>query len=108
MNLLLCYTKQLGLKNFKLDADIRASILTINRPAFNELKNDIADGKIGALVTADVSRISRDRLTTQKLVLELRKAGIELYLGYGSDALSSSNVRRIMRAIFLNEGGDLE
>ena len=60
--ILIKYAKDNDLEPFKVYVDDGYSGLNFDRPGFQEMLDDIALGKIGTVVTKDLSRLGRDHL----------------------------------------------
>ena len=58
------YAKDNILNIYKIYVDDGYSGLNFNRPAFNEMLNDIESGKIKMVVTKELSRLGRDYIQT--------------------------------------------
>ena len=60
--MLIQYAKEHGLVPFELYVDDGYSGLNFERPGFQKMMDDIVAGKIGTVVTKDLSRLGRDHL----------------------------------------------
>ena len=64
------YAKTMGLTIDKEYIDDGYSGITFNRPAFEDLTDDINTGLIGTIITKDMSRLGRDFLETAYYISE--------------------------------------
>ena len=58
------YAKQQGLLNTEFYIDDGYSGTNYDRPDFKRMENDIETGKVGTVITKDLSRLGRDYLKT--------------------------------------------
>lgn len=66
-----------GYDNLEFYIDNGESGLDFKRPAFFRLETDIQAGKIGKVISSDISRIGRDTIGVAKWIDGLRKYNIE-------------------------------
>ena len=78
------FATELGYASPTIYADNGASALTFNRPAFSAMNDDIAAGKIGAVVVLSSSRIGRNSIETLAWMDKIRKKGVVLKAWDGS------------------------
>jgi DNA invertase Pin-like site-specific DNA recombinase len=57
------YAKENGMVPTEFYVDDGYSGLGFDRPGFNQMLDDIADGKVGTVISKDLSRLGRDHLT---------------------------------------------
>jgi DNA invertase Pin-like site-specific DNA recombinase len=58
--------------------DNGVSGMTLDRPAFTQLRNDIRTGKIDVVFVKDTSRIGRDMILTLQWLDEMRTQGVRV------------------------------
>lgn len=95
---LLGYAKKQGIENIEVYSDHGYSGINLNRPAFQRLLFDIESGKIGKVITSDVSRISRDYIQTHKFIEFLEKNSVSFEIPDGSHKI----VKQLNPAVFIN------
>jgi len=106
MQKLLCYANGNGIDSFTLYADIGASGLTLDRPAFNTLKADIEAGRVGKVIFADVARVARDYILVDKFFEWAQARGVEI-ISIMDGAITSpplSDITALLRSL-LKGGG---
>jgi len=72
------YAAELGYINPIVYTDNGASGLTYDRPAFSAMNDDIAAGKIDAVIVQSISRIGRSLIETQSWIDRTKRKGITL------------------------------
>ena len=78
-NSLLRYAKELGLTDLQIYQDNGFGGLNADRPALRRLTSDIASGEIGAVLTADISRVYSDAFKMRGFVKNIKDNGVEIY-----------------------------
>lgn len=63
----------------KIYYDFGVSGFRENRPAFQEMMQDVRDGKIDLIITKSVSRFARNTVTFLKAVRELKELGVGIF-----------------------------
>jgi len=67
-NILLKYAEDNGFKNTQFYVDDGFSGTTFDRPDFTRMIADMENGKIGIIITKDLSRLGRDYLKTGQYI----------------------------------------
>ena len=79
-------------------SDNGESGLTLDRPAFTRLHNDILAGKIKVVFVVSISRIGRDIYTTFKWLDEIQALGVKV-ISRNGDIESSVELSSLLRKI---------
>jgi site-specific DNA recombinase len=87
------YCKENSIKIFKHYSDNNQSSNSLNRPALNELMQDLEAGKIDKIIVTDISRLSRAMLNVARIIsLHIEASGAKLItLDYGEYRLDDYN-----------------
>jgi len=75
---LLRYAGERGYTSLRVYEDNGHSGLTLKRPAFARLEQDIRDGKIERILTECISRLGRNTVDVMKWLKWLRGQGVEI------------------------------
>jgi len=73
-----------GYETFKIYSDDGYSGLNLDRPAFAEMEEDMAAGKIDTIIVSCVDRIARDFILRENWISKLKLKGICLIAADGS------------------------
>ena len=70
------YAKQQGYDDVAVYSDNGFSGIRFDRPAFIQMKNDIAAGEIGTIISKDISRIGRGYLEVFAWLDKMKRSGV--------------------------------
>jgi DNA invertase Pin-like site-specific DNA recombinase len=98
---MLAYAKELGYKNITVYSDNGYSGSNFNRPAFMRMESDIVAGKIGLVISKNITCIGRDMIGTVNWIDKIERSGIPfLSVSDGAMGSSISNIRSLVRQIY--------
>ena len=101
-NILKKYAMDNGFHNTKFYVDDGVSGTTFERDGFKAMMSDIEDGKIGIIITKDLSRLGRDYLKTGELI-EMTFPDYDvryIAVNNGVDTFKSENELMVFKNIF--------
>ena len=103
-SMLLRYTQDNGFSNPQFYVDDGVSGTTFERDGFKTMMNDIEAGKVGIVITKDLSRLGRDYLKTGEYIEIIFPDYDVRYIAVsdGVDTFRSENEMMIFRNVFKN------
>lgn len=101
-NILLKYAQEHGFKNTQFYIDDGFSGTNFNRPDFIRMMNDVKSGKIGTIITKDLSRFGRDYLMTGQYIEIILPDNDVRYIAINDnvDTFKSENEMMIFKNVF--------
>ena len=101
-SILLDYAKKNGFRNIEIYVDDGWSGTNFNRPDFQRLVRDMQDGKIGTVITKDLSRLGRDYLMTGQYIEMIFPEFNVRYIAVNDnvDTLKADNEMMVFRNVF--------
>ena len=96
------YAKSNGFRNIEIYVDDGWSGTNFNRPDFQRMVMDMEDGKIGTIITKDLSRLGRDYLMTGQYIEMVFPNYNVRYIAINDnvDTLKSENEMMVFRNVF--------
>ena len=100
--MLMDYAKANGFRNIEIYVDDGWSGTNFNRPDFQRMIKDMEDGKIGTIITKDLSRLGREYLKTGELIeMTFPDFGVRyIAVNDNVDTAKSENEMMIFRNVF--------
>jgi DNA invertase Pin-like site-specific DNA recombinase len=100
--MLMDYAKKNGFRNIEIYVDDGWSGTNFNRPDFQRMIKDMEDGKIGTIITKDLSRLGRDYLKTGQYIEMVFPDYNIRYIAINDnvDTFKSENEMMIFRNVF--------
>ena len=74
------YAEEQGFDTLIRYEDNGCSGSNLDRPAFTRLEQDIRDGKVARVLVKNISRLGRNTAEVVKLLVWLRRHGVEIYM----------------------------
>ena len=101
-SMLMDYAKKNGFRNIEIYVDDGWSGTNFNRPDFQRLVRDMEDGKIGTVITKDLSRLGRDYLMTGQYIEMIFPEYDIRYIAINDnfDTVKAENEMMIFRNVF--------
>lgn len=101
-NELTAYAQRHGHTDIKVYTDNGVSGLSLDRPAFNKLQEDIKTGLIGAVIVKSISRIGRNSLEVTQWVCDITETGVD-FISIMEPGLDINSILALS-----HKGGDAE
>lgn len=102
------YCNDMNLKIANLYIDDGVDLFTENRPSYYKMINDIKEGKVNMIVTANLARIARSNQEMQELLKLQEKYNFRTVFTDSREELLEDKTMKINIEDYLTEEGEIE